>query len=378
MAEQITFSYNEIACFNDSLSCMYRALSTAESIQPFAQELLTNIRESMYFDKGDFIVINTKDDNSHEVETFLSLGWNKADVDVYIEKYFGVDDVIPMLTKGNPIAFRNNDFFAVDERKKTPYYKEFVETSKIQTSIDANILLRDIKGKKMIMGFFRDPGKISFSEKDLEIIKLFQPHLTNIFTTFFKKSPNTSHVTTPDVWSSFDTLGICMLDSALNPVSYNYVYSSYANENVLGDHLTQTIRRYCENLSVSSKGSTVIDSSREIPAELEEDAKYNEINENFIIEVTRQDSPSGERFLALVYSISDIFLFRFKDLANKYNLTSREYEVLLLTVGKGFSVDEIAMTLFISVSTVKKHISSAYQKMNINSQKQLISLLKFM
>ena len=98
----------------------------------------------------------------------------------------------------------------------------------------------------------------------------------------------------------------------------------------------------------------------------------------FIIEVTKHYSPDGYHYLALVYSMSDLFLFRFKDISKKYNLSPKEHEVLLLTIGRGYSVEEISRTMFISVSTVKKHISSAYQKMNINSQKQLIGLLKFL
>ena len=378
MSTHVTFTLDEVATINNSIDQMYKAVATADSIHPFARELLTCIRETFFFDKGNFIVINANGDDSHEVETFLSLGWNKSDVDIYIDKYFGVDDVIPMLTKNNPIAFRNNDFFAIDERSKTSYYKEFVESSKIQTSIDANILLNGVRGKKMIMGFFRDPGKIEFSEKDLEIVKLLQPHLSNIFSKYLKKRPEVEYSPIDGVWHSFDTLGICMLDSKLDVISYNAVYSTFTNDNALGNNLEKMIRRYCHALSSSAEKSSVIDSSLDTLSAPEDDPASAAVNENFIIEVTKHESPHGERFVALVYSISDIFLFRFKDLSRRYNLSSREYEVLLLTIGKGFTVDEIAVTLYVSVSTVKKHISSAYQKMNIKSQKQLISLLRFM
>lgn len=51
------------------------------------------------------------------------------------------------------------------------------------------------------------------------------------------------------------------------------------------------------------------------------------------------------------------------------NLSSREYEVLQL-LAKGYSNSDIADALFLSISTVKTHVSNLYSKMDVKSRTQ--------
>lgn len=55
----------------------------------------------------------------------------------------------------------------------------------------------------------------------------------------------------------------------------------------------------------------------------------------------------------------------------KLNLSKREYEVLQL-LAKGHSNAEIAETLFLSLSTVKTHVSNLFIKMDVKSRAQAI------
>lgn len=55
----------------------------------------------------------------------------------------------------------------------------------------------------------------------------------------------------------------------------------------------------------------------------------------------------------------------------KLNLSSREYEVLQL-LAKGYSNSEIAKDLFLSLSTVKTHVSNLFIKMDVKSRTQTI------
>lgn len=60
-----------------------------------------------------------------------------------------------------------------------------------------------------------------------------------------------------------------------------------------------------------------------------------------------------------------------KRISSKFGLTRRESEVLNYAV-KGFSNDEIAKMLNVSVSTVKKHFNSLYKKMHVKNRVQLL------
>jgi len=53
------------------------------------------------------------------------------------------------------------------------------------------------------------------------------------------------------------------------------------------------------------------------------------------------------------------------------NLTNREYEILEL-IAMGYSNADIAASLFLSVSTVKTHISNLYIKMDVKRRSQAI------
>lgn len=60
---------------------------------------------------------------------------------------------------------------------------------------------------------------------------------------------------------------------------------------------------------------------------------------------------------------------------NKLKLTKREYQILEL-LSKGKSNAEISDNLFISISTVKTHVSNLYNKMDVKSRSQAIALSK--
>lgn len=59
----------------------------------------------------------------------------------------------------------------------------------------------------------------------------------------------------------------------------------------------------------------------------------------------------------------------------KLNLSNREYEVLQL-LARGFSNSDIASSLFLSVSTVKSHVSNIFVKMDVKSRTQVIEKAK--
>ena len=59
----------------------------------------------------------------------------------------------------------------------------------------------------------------------------------------------------------------------------------------------------------------------------------------------------------------------------KLNLTNREYEVLQLLT-RGQSNAEIAESLFLSLSTVKTHVSNLFVKMDVKSRTQALEKAK--
>nr|WP_298999393.1 response regulator transcription factor [uncultured Allomuricauda sp.] len=61
----------------------------------------------------------------------------------------------------------------------------------------------------------------------------------------------------------------------------------------------------------------------------------------------------------------------------RLNLTTREYQILKLIV-QGYSNSDIAEKLFLSLSTIKTHVSNLYTKMDVSSRFQAITVAKKM
>lgn len=66
---------------------------------------------------------------------------------------------------------------------------------------------------------------------------------------------------------------------------------------------------------------------------------------------------------------------RCRDLTERYDLTEREYDVLVL-LARGNSLKGIAEKLFISENTAKSHRLHIYQKLGINSRQSLIDMIE--
>lgn len=62
---------------------------------------------------------------------------------------------------------------------------------------------------------------------------------------------------------------------------------------------------------------------------------------------------------------------------NRLNLTNREFQILKLIV-LGYSNADIADQLFLSLSTIKTHVSNLYVKMNVKNRFQAITKAKRM
>ncbi len=76
----------------------------------------------------------------------------------------------------------------------------------------------------------------------------------------------------------------------------------------------------------------------------------------------------------IIVTQPEVFIVNEAELKN-LDLTSREYEILQL-LAQGHSNAGIAGKLYLSVSTIKTHVSNLYFKMNVKSRTQAIEKAK--
>lgn len=77
-------------------------------------------------------------------------------------------------------------------------------------------------------------------------------------------------------------------------------------------------------------------------------------------------------FLRRMYRLMQAGKINIEQISTEYNLTKRELEILGLLL-EGRSINKMAQELFISESTVQKHIYSVYKKLKIHNRIQLMN-----
>ncbi len=264
----------------------------------------------------------------------------------------------------------------MQERRETKYFQEFASDASLEISIDANIPLPECCDTIAILGLFRTNEKIEFKEKDLEIVKLLQPYLSDRMTSELCASgqnnngdssvKNEQNGNKDYTLDCIETLGLCAFDNSANLLSNNASFFSFAKtysdtieESRLTKEITNCVIKLLRDSSLRSLGP--------IPIRIEDDT--------YILQLAYNDA-SKSKITAAIYYISDVFTKRLTALKEEFNLSNREFEVIFLSLKRSLTNAEIAKELYISEATVKRHIHTVYQKMGISNQKQLLNMLQ--
>ena len=366
-SSNVEFTLNEAEKLLHLTECLY---DYNLSLQEFADCFMSRLKELVYFDKSDFMFftynVNT---DRYEMQSFKPVNWSTEEISKYMTTYMHMDDVLPILSQPGYVAFRNSDLFSLEKRRETRYFQEFASNASLEISIDANIPLDENSTMIAILGLFRNIEKVEFSLKDLEIVKMMQPYLSRRMSDFFREEKSDVNAEIyGDMLDNIETLGVCTYGSDAVLMSNNQSYNRFAKSygsSIESSVLTQRISS-CVREMVSDG---VTDKAGPIPVDIEGDT--------YMIQMAYGDADRSKVIVA-VYYVSDIFTRRLKALKDEHNLSSREFEVLFLSLKKSMTNGEIADELFISEATVKRHIYTAYQKIGISNQKQLLKELQIL
>ncbi len=366
--DNMLFTVDEVKIIGDIIGCIYdRTLSLARFTEEFMQKLKTLV----YFDKSDFMFFKyNSDTDKYEMESFRPVNWSHNEIHDYINTYMHNDDVLPILAQQEYIAFRNSDLFSLPARRETYYFQEFARDANLESSIDANIPLPEDCDTIAILGLFRSNDKVEFRKRDLEIIKLLQPHLSqrmrmDIYETGSKE--NDPVKTSGSDWelNNIESLGLCAYDSNAVMLSNNLSFANFAksySESISDSSLTKEITACVRKLLNSD-----LCKLGPIPVHIDDDT--------YMLQLAYNDS-SKNKITAAIYYISDVFTKRLTALKDEYNLSNREFEVSFLSLKRGLTNAEIAKELYISEATVKRHLYTVYQKIGVSNQKQLFKELQ--
>jgi len=206
----------------------------------------------------------------------------------------------------------------------------------------------------------------------LEILKLSRPHLSNVAKSYqVSKKEENHYLDMIPFLSRIDNLGICIWDFDLNLLDSNLG----RNDFVPPQHKEELVRGLM-TLCKSLREHILRNGAR---ADIEQNRMKSRVSidrKSYFVDVTYSpiDARGKGRFIAMIYDYAGILADILSELKVKYSLTDREYEVLQCMVN-GMSNQEIANKLFISLPTVKKHLTSVYQKLNIEGKHQIFNTI---
>lgn len=324
---------------------------------------LRKVMEIVYFDYCTIIFFYKREDGIYEKHSSISINWDRKPgvVESYNEHYCHFDDTLPVMDNPNPVIFRASTFFDPDERSNNIYWTEYLLPNNCVHSIEGNIRLSSSNTLLGGFSFYRGAEKSDFSTDEVSIVKLLQPHLSNIFR-HYGEAPNPTE--TFFLADGCNRLGVCIIDDNFQIIQQNQSFRAFSSGGT--NEVSQKAVQLAMDLNKHSKDST----NSTIEYKFDEHPLFMEIS------ITKSyQEPKKNQYICLVYDLSYYFAQSLKKAKDKYELTPREFDVLnLVLLGK--RNDEIAAELFLSIPTVKKYLASLYCKMEIESQKQILDKLR--
>lgn len=325
---------------------------------------LETLKEIVKFQKGDIYFY--KDDHEHiTFEDFIFVDWGEEHLSKYINDYVDIDDALPVVSIKQPVMFRSTDVFIQDERMKTKYYNELLLPAGMQYSIEGNIYMNN-DGYVAGIGIHRPDEYGDFTQRDLEILKLARPHLVNISKKFMENRQDIDvYASTISVLYDINDIGLCIFDESLHVVDSNFNKTAFIQHEHVGEMIRSLIT-LCK--SVREKDSRPC-------KERKGRSRITIGNVSYYAEVVYKEASQGKgKFVAMVYQCGDLIDKFIGEVCDRYALTERENEILKYVI-KGMSTADIAKKLFISMPTVKKHLTSIYSKMDIDGKHQILNVL---
>ena len=348
----ITFSH-----VNQIISDMY---DQEKPLSRRIDQFFVDLSKVILFDRAN-ILFYRKINDRYEMHSIFTYNWTLAEEIEYQAKYCYQDDVLGLLDYDHDIAFITDQTFNSSVREKSSYFQGFLLPMGQHSSIESNFTLRT-QNLRGLFSIHRGKDKQPFTDSELRMIRMFQPHMPRVFHSYGIQENNVSDPLQQGALT-LGSFGVCAFNQDLNLISCNDAYRQFANANLMDSLVSKRLKALCRRLKNTGQSSS----------------EYKVKDTPYLLEVRAEVSPDtnlNNYFLCFCYDTGWMLKICTSQLCKENALSERESEVLMLAV-QGQSNEDIADSLSISVSTVKKHLVSIYDKLGVSNLKQILLLLHF-
>jgi DNA-binding CsgD family transcriptional regulator len=324
------------------------------------------------FDKAAVTFFSKDDHGNYTSQASISLNWDLQFDKRYHNYYCRFDDALPILDQPAPIVFRSSSFFDHEVRMNTIYWNEYLVPTDSIYAVEGNLALKNKKGLRGAFSFYRGAEGPDFSEEELQMLRLFQPHLSNLFQYYDLENPfgDETYIKMDDC----RCVGVGVLDYSFRLIRSNNHFKMLVNKEQSIDVLRK-IQYICQTMEGDDDTSVSTECKlTNYPIFIEISRVTTPRSDHIRLDTPTNPENSRCYYYCMVYDVSN-FLFKSLQLAkSKFALTEQEV-ILVKYLLQGKSNSDIALEMFVSLPTVKKYMSVIYEKMQIKSKKEIFETL---
>ncbi len=345
------FTAKDLNDYNQLLNILYSEGALTTRLSDFLHQLVTLI----FFDKAAVYFFHYNGEyltQSDAVEYNVTSEY--VNVNNYYEYYEPYDDLFSSINTSHPIVIRFSDYYDFEKRLENPAWREFYIPSNIYYGINANIVTNPYYDLKCGICLYRDKTRNDFTDKDVEIIRFFQPHLGKILSSGNQSNqhylPDYIHVG----HAEYDSAAALQYENSF----FHSILSDLNHGKTVQDWIHHNVTAFLRDYA-SSPDAVFTSKHPVLPY-------YMELSKS---------APSGGRspfIVCLLYDLSFLFSASLEQVQKDYGLTKRESDILSALLD-GFNNNEIASKFYISVPSVKKYVTSLYGKLGVKSSRQLLN-----
>lgn len=232
---------------NDIILKMNYETDILESLNSF----LLEIDKVVPYEKAS-IYFYTLSENKLSVDTKIGKGFDDRDLKTYDEYYCRIDDIVEKMLPTKLTTIRSSNVFNLKEREETEYYNDYIRPVRTHFSLDANFRWNK-SGKETNFGtldLFRSRNDRDFTDKELEICKILQPHIET----------KASQYVFSFVDSLEDILNEFSLTKAENEIA-RLILRGYTNEQIAKKQFitVSTVKKHVASILEKSKSNSRIE-----------------------------------------------------------------------------------------------------------------------
>lgn len=208
----------------------------------------------------------------------------------------------------------------------------------------------------------RSKDKPDFTEEDLFVLRLLQPHISTVFHIIHTVTA-ANHLETDG--GRLSKKGLCLLDEELSITGGNVTgFEMLKISTIFGSSVLYHVKELCEDmLSGTANGETLLQRSGAIKAD------GGCLLADIVFHRPGKGTGPGDFFITMVYEDGEQVLAEYK-----FKFTKRESDIIDGVI-QGKNNAQLAGALNLSENTIKTHIQRIYRKVGASNRTELAYIL---